>query len=78
MAPGSNQDLLSTALSLPTHERARLAHELIVSLDQSEDADAGETWLAEIERRAREVDSGSVALEDWTTVRARWGARWRK
>jgi hypothetical protein len=55
-----------------------LAHELIASLGEGEDPDAGKTWIAEIERRAREADSGSVELEDWATVRAKWAARWRK
>jgi len=78
MAAPPDRDLLSDALSLPARERARLAHELILSLDEGEDSDAAEAWVAEIERRAQEVDSGAVATEDWTTVRARWAARWRK
>lgn len=59
-------------------ERARLAHELIVSLDDAEDADAGEAWVAEVERRAREVQAGLVETEEWSAVRARLATRWRK
>jgi hypothetical protein len=55
-----------------------LAHDLIVSLDETEDPGAADAWLAELERRAREVESGSASLEDWAVVRARWAARWRK
>ncbi len=77
MAPRPDR-VRANALSLPTQERARLAHDLIVSLDEAEDPGAAEAWLAEIERRAREVESGSVSLHDWPAVRARWAARWRK
>jgi putative addiction module component (TIGR02574 family) len=78
MATPPDRDLLSDALSLPAGERARIAHELILSLDEGEDPDAADAWVEEIERRAREIDSGAVATEDWSTVRARWAARWRK
>jgi hypothetical protein len=55
-----------------------LAHDLIVSLDEGEDPGAADAWLTEIERRAREAESGAASVEDWATVRARWAARWRK
>ncbi len=77
MAPEA-ADLLSTALALPVRERAKIAHELLVSLDDSADTDAAEAWVAELEQRAREVRSGSVATEDWTAVRARLVDRWRR
>ena len=66
------------ALSLPTQERARLAHDPIASLDDAQDPGAAEAWVAELERRAREVESGAVQLEEWAAVRARWTVRWRK
>lgn len=55
-----------------------MAHDLIASLDDAQDPGAAEAWLTEIERRARQVESGSVSLEDWAAVRVRWAARWRK
>ena len=76
MAPAAT-DLLSNALALPVRERAKIAHELLLSLDDGADADAGETWAAELERRASEVCSGSVGTEDWETVKARLAQRWR-
>jgi putative addiction module component (TIGR02574 family) len=76
MAPRPDR-VRADALSLPTQERARLAHDLIVSLDEAEDPDAADAWVAELERRAREVESGSASVEDWAAVRARWAARWR-
>lgn len=77
MAPRPDR-VRADALSLPTQERARLAHDLIASLDDALDPGAAEAWLTEIERRVREVESGSASLEDWAAVRARWVARWRK
>ena len=66
MQSETETDVFSDALSLPTSDRARLAHEPSQSLDESEDPDAPEAWLTEIERRAREVKAG--------TARSRTGA----
>lgn len=55
-----------------------MAHDLIMSLDEAEDPGTADAWLAEIERRTHEVESGGASLEDWAAVRARWAARWRK
>jgi len=77
MAPEA-ADLLSSALALPARERAKIAHELLASLDDGADPDAAEVWVAELEQRARDVRSGSVAVEDWETVKARLTQRWRR
>lgn len=69
-------DLLSSALALPVRERAKIAHELLLSLDDGADADAAEAWVAELEQRANEMRSGSVVTEDWETVKARLTKRW--
>jgi putative addiction module component (TIGR02574 family) len=70
--------VISSALALPPRDRAKLAHELLVSLDTSSDADAADAWVSELETRAREVRSGAVAAENWETVRARLVDRWRQ
>jgi putative addiction module component (TIGR02574 family) len=72
------RDLLEKALSLPPAERAQLAHELIVSLDEGEDSDSADAWVRELERRARDVTTGAVDAEEWASVRERCAARWRK
>jgi putative addiction module component (TIGR02574 family) len=77
MAPGA-ADLLSNALALPVRERAKIAHELLLSLDDGADADAAEAWVAELEQRAREARSGTVETEEWATVKARLAERWRR
>jgi putative addiction module component (TIGR02574 family) len=64
-------EIRASALNLPVTERAALAHDLIASLD-AEDADphADALWAAEIERRAREVADGKIALIDADEVHA--------
>jgi hypothetical protein len=54
-------DILADILRLPAEERARLALELIRSLDGESDADAMQAWDAEIRRRGDEVDGLSSA-----------------
>lgn len=55
------RELESKALKLSRRERARLAQQLISSLDQKIDADAEKLWLEEAERRLGELKSGKVA-----------------
>lgn len=75
----SDSDLLSAVLSLPAEKRAHLAQELIRSLDEtSADADTADAWIAEIEKRSREVSAGTAELEDWTALRERLANRWPK
>ena len=71
-------DLLTDALALPARERAKIAHELLLSLDEGADADAAEAWVAELERRAAEVRSGAITTEEWASVKARLADRWRR
>jgi putative addiction module component (TIGR02574 family) len=74
--PSEAADLLTRALALTVRERAMIAHELLLSLDDGADGDAAEAWVAELEQRVRDVRSGSVATEDWAAVRARLAQRW--
>ena len=69
--------VLEQALALGADERARIAHELIQSLEP-EDADAPAAWSEEIRRRVDEIEAGTAELEDWETVRARLEAAGRK
>jgi putative addiction module component (TIGR02574 family) len=68
--------VLEEALALAASERARIAHELIQSLEP-EDADAAAAWSDEIRRRVDEIEAGTAELEDWETVRARLEAAGR-
>ena len=67
---------------LPAEQRAKLALELIRSLDSEHDADAADAWDEEIERRAAEVEAGTaetMTLDEYRShVRARRAARARR
>ena len=54
------QEVANKALDLPLEERAELAHELIVSLDDAIDKEVETAWDAEIERRVKEIKSGKA------------------
>ena len=54
----SAADMLAEILRLPVEERARLAFELIRSLDAEVETGATDAWDAEIARRGAEVDAG--------------------
>ena len=48
---------------------------LVESLDSEVDADGEEAWREEIQRRLREIDSGTVKLVQWDEARRRLLAR---
>lgn len=62
-------ELLKKALSLPDHERAELAGNLLDSLDTAVDEDAEAVWQVEIARRLEEVETGKVKTIPWDEVR---------
>lgn len=69
----TKDDLLQTALQLSPEERAELAEELLLSLDQDPSATSEEwhrSWTSELERRSREVLDGTVDTVRWEDVRA--------
>jgi putative addiction module component (TIGR02574 family) len=49
-------------LSLPPEDRARLARELLDSLEDLSPEELERLWLDEAERRAAEIDAGEVEL----------------
>lgn len=75
-------DILADILRLPAEERARLALELIRSLDGKPEPGAADAWEAEIERRGAEVDAGTaetMSLEEYRPhVRQRRASRTRR
>ena len=74
----TTDELLDTALKLSSGDRARLAAELIASLDGPPDEGVEEAWAVEIEHRAAQVADGSVKLVDWDTVKSRIKPKTRK
>ena len=61
-------------MALPSEDRARLAHDLIVSLDEEDEKLSQEeweaAWLEEVKRRAEEIDSGKATLVSHDEVMA--------
>ena len=60
----STEELLAEALRLPRPERARVAEELLSSLEESDEGVAT-AWAEELERRARDVAEGRVQTTSW-------------
>ncbi len=67
----SRDEILRKAPSLPEQDRADLIGALIESLDVETEEGVEETWRSEIERRAKELDSGTVQSIPWEVVKAR-------
>ncbi len=57
---------------------ARVAREILKSLDEGWDEDADAAWLMEIERRMADFDAGGNPGEEWSVVRDRILAGLRK
>lgn len=66
MARGT-RELLAEAMELPLDERAKMAADLLESLEEAE-ADVEEAWAREIERRVAAARAGELASTDWRTV----------
>ncbi|MFT3817453.1 MAG: addiction module protein [Rubrivivax sp.] len=56
------EELSARARTLSAEDRARLAEELLDSLDDESDAEADLVWEREVERRVAEIESGSIKL----------------
>ena len=54
------EDIVASAMKLSDRERARLAQELIASLETEIEPNVEALWLAEAERRLEELRSGKV------------------
>jgi putative addiction module component (TIGR02574 family) len=67
----SRDDIFHGALALDTSERAELIELLIGSLDSQVDGGVEQAWRNEIERRARELDLGTVQSVPWEFARDR-------
>ena len=71
------QEVANKAYNLSPDERAKLAHDLIVSLDEiAEDNQPEMAWDSEIERRIKEIKSGKAkgrpAEEILSEIRAKY------
>jgi len=63
-------DLLNEALALPEDQRAKMAEDLLESLDQVEEG-VEEAWADEIRSRVAAARAGELESTDWREVLAR-------
>jgi hypothetical protein len=66
----SAEDVLKDALQLSEGERARVAAELLASLEPDVETRDGAAWVAEVERRAQAAFGGLPGLS-WDETRTR-------
>ena len=69
--------LLTEAMKLTSQERARVAVELIATVDGEPDDDAEVTWAQEIDRRVQRIKAEGPKGDDWHIVHDRITARLR-
>ena len=64
----STDELLAEALRLTRVDRARVAEELLSSLEES-DEEVAAAWATELERRSRDVAEGRIQATSWDAAR---------
>ena len=67
----SLEEVFRKGLGLDVSDRTELVGLLIDSLDPETEQGAEAAWLQEIDRRARELDSGTVQTIPWEIARER-------
>jgi hypothetical protein len=70
---GNSKEILTELLKLPASERARIAAELVHSLERAVNAESAGAWADEIELQVMEVEASEA--KDWTAVRGNIDAR---
>lgn len=68
MSP-TTQELLKSAQTLPSSAQVELIEALIAGLDEVNPEPLDEAWVAEIQRRSAEYDSGVAKPIPWSEVR---------
>jgi len=71
----TKDEVLREALRLDPSTRARLAHELLDSLDALSEAEVEQLWLEEAARREAELENGTATSSPAAEVLARARAR---
>ena len=70
MASTETADLLAKAMRLPPGERLAMATELLESVEGPEDASWTAAWAAELDRRAKNFESGRAEAIPWEQAKA--------
>lgn len=71
----SAEKILADALALDEKDRARVAHELLQSLEGAEESGASGAWTDELRRRLSEIEDGTVELLSLDEVKRRMAER---
>ena len=74
----SLEEIEQDALELRPQDRATLVEHLLATLDEGEDVDAEEAWVAEAERRYQEYRAGRMKAVPADQVHAEAEARLAK
>jgi len=69
------ESITSAAMTLPERERAKLARDLVASLDGPADISVADAWDTEICRRINDIESGKTELLDANEIVERARAR---
>ncbi len=67
----STEQILQTALSLPSDEQVELIEALIAAQDEADPQPLDNEYMAEIQRRSAEFDAGKLVPIPWSVVRER-------
>lgn len=70
MVQVTHTELLQRALELPADDRLALATELLESVEGPEDPAWASAWAAELDRRVRDLDSGTAKAIPWQQVKS--------
>lgn len=65
----TTKKVLDAAMELPEKEKIRIVEELLAGLEGEADPEAETAWIAEIERRTKEIERGEAKPIPWSTVR---------
>lgn len=65
------ESVLSAANRLPVVDRLRFIDDLAAGAPDDQPPSLSDAWLAEIEERSAELDSGAVTPQSWKEVRGR-------
>ncbi len=63
------KQVLENSKTLTAHEKATLAHCLIASLDEANEADVEEAWARTAEARFAQLQSGAVQAVSWEKIK---------
>jgi len=70
MSTAKTDELLATAMRLPSDERLAIATELLDSVETPEDPEWAEAWASEIERRVKELENGTAKTIPWDQAKS--------